>query len=346
MAKTDKSETKAITAPGTTAPSTFNPFTRATDDRLAHGAVAIESERAIAEAQAQIVVAKRFPRDPHAAFERLAQACARPGLAEEAFYRYPRGGQQVEGPSIRLAEEMARAWGNFDYGLRELSNSDGVSELEAYAWDLEANVRTKQQFTVRHIRDKRDGGAVLTDQRDIYEITANMGARRMRARILALLPAEFVDQGVALCKATIAGKVTRETPKERTARGDRMVAAFAKHGVTPEMIAAKIGRKIDALTAEDFVTLTSIHTALADGGKVADHFAPATVAAPAPALPAKAQEEQKAAEPAPAAAPAKDEAAKPARRSTKNVDEAPTQPPESTEPASAAPAPEVDFFEE
>src|SRR5690606_6079028 len=58
-----------------------------------------------AEIKAAIVVAKRFPRDEAAAFTRIIKSCGRPIFAERAAYRYPRGGQQIEGPSVNLARE-------------------------------------------------------------------------------------------------------------------------------------------------------------------------------------------------------------------------------------------------
>ena len=139
-----------------------NPFARHLPDHLNAGAVAIESERAIAEAQGKLVIAKRYPRDQARAFTAIMDACKRPGLAEEACYSFPRGGQTVSGPSIRLAEMLAANWGNIDYGIRELSRKEGVSEMEAYCWDLETNTMSSQKFTVRHIRDTRGGGVKLT----------------------------------------------------------------------------------------------------------------------------------------------------------------------------------------
>lgn len=105
-------------------------------DGVNAGTVTIEVQRAIAEVQAKLMIAKSMPRDPVAAWEKVMKACSLPGMAEAAFYSYKRGGQEVTGPSIRLAEALASAWGNIDYGMRELSNKDGVTELEAYAWDL------------------------------------------------------------------------------------------------------------------------------------------------------------------------------------------------------------------
>ena len=133
------------------------------------GTVAIEASRAIAEAQGKLVIAKRFPRDEVQAYNRVAQACQRKGIAEKAFYSYNRGGGTVSGPTIRFAEELARCWGNIDYGIKELSQDDGKSEMQAYAWDLETNAQSVQNFTNPHIREVGGKAKILTSQRDIYE---------------------------------------------------------------------------------------------------------------------------------------------------------------------------------
>ena len=72
-------------------------------DNINQGTVAIEASRAIAEAQGKLVIAKRFPRNEIQAFANMKKACQRTGLANKAFYSYPRGGETVSGPTIRLA---------------------------------------------------------------------------------------------------------------------------------------------------------------------------------------------------------------------------------------------------
>ena len=90
-------------------------------ENVNQGTVAIEASRAVAEAQGKLVIAKRFPRDEVEAYNKAMQVCKLPTMAEKAFYSFPRGGQTVEGPTIRFAEELARCWGNIDYGIKELS---------------------------------------------------------------------------------------------------------------------------------------------------------------------------------------------------------------------------------
>lgn len=239
-----------------------NPFAKAAPQHISAGAVAIESERAVAEAQGRLLIAKRFPRDEAAAFARAMEACRRPSLAEVANYRFPRGGQSVEGPSIRLAEELARCWGNIAYGMRELSRRDGESEMEAYAWDQQTNVLSTQTFTVRHLRDKRGGGEKLKDERDIYEVTANMGSRRLRARILAVLPPDLVDAAVEECRRTVKDGGGQKPLADRV-RG--MTQAFVKLGITADMIAARLGRPLDTITPDDLAEYLGIFQSIRDG---------------------------------------------------------------------------------
>ena len=153
--------------------------------KINQGTVAIESSRAMVEAQGKLLLAKQFPRNYTQSYTKAIEACQRKGFAESAFYSYPRGKETVTGVTIRFAEELARCYGNMDYGIKELSHEDGRSEMQAYAWDLETNTISSQNFTVEHIRETRYGNNKLTSQRDIYEKTANDGARRLRSRILA-----------------------------------------------------------------------------------------------------------------------------------------------------------------
>ena len=238
-------------------------------DKINQGTIAIEASRAIAEAQGKLVIAKRFPRDEVQSYAKAMEACQRPTMAAKAFYSFPRGGQTVEGPTIRFAEELARCWGNIDYGIKELSQDDGKSEMQAYAWDLETNAQSVQNFTNPHKREQGKKMVTLTSQRDIYENNANMATRRLRSRILAILPAWFVEDAIAECKKTLAGQ--NDTPL--IDRVKKMVVQFAKLGVTQEMIEKRLKRKVDTMTSDDFVEYVGIYNAVKGGeSKIADWF--------------------------------------------------------------------------
>ncbi|ANB83312.1 hypothetical protein [Bacillus amyloliquefaciens] len=222
------------------------------------------------EVQAAMVIAKKFPRDVYAAFDRIKKACERRLLAENAVYEYPRGGTKVSGPSIRLAEALAQNWGNIDYGIMELEQKAGESSVMAYAWDLETNTRQTKIFTVKHERKARGSITKLDDPRDIYEMVANQGARRVRACILGVIPGDIVDAAVDMCQKTLISG--HKEPLE-----DRLRSAFSlfkkEFGITKEMIQEYIGSNVDAFTEQDFLKIGRIYTSLRDGmAKKEDYF--------------------------------------------------------------------------
>ena len=218
--------------------------------------------RQVQEVQGAMVIAKKFPRDEAKAFDRILKACQRKGLAEDANYTYPRGTEKVSGPTIRLAEAIAQNWGNIDYGVIELDNKNGASELMAYAWDLETNTRTTKIFTVKHWRDTKKGGYALTDSRDIYEATANFGARRVRACILGIIPGDVVDAAVEKCKETLRGQ--HKTSLED--RFKKMIASFEENFmVGQKQIEEYLGYGVQGFSEEDFIKMQGVFRSLRDG---------------------------------------------------------------------------------
>ena len=234
----------------------------------ANALVAAEQQRAEAEIQAAMVIAKRFLRDAVRATDHILRACTRPALAESALYAYPRGSELVTGPSIRLAEAMAQAWGNMTFGIRELSQTRGESTVEAFAWDLETNTRQTKVFQVQHIRHTKRGQMKLEDPRDVYELIANQGARRLRACILGILPGDLVEAAVKQCELTQvhAGGATEDQVKG-------LVAAFTKIDVSSEQLARFLGHRLDSVIGAEVIRLRKVYTSIRDGmAKVGDFF--------------------------------------------------------------------------
>lgn len=218
--------------------------------------------------QAAMLLAQNRPRDPRESVDRLLIACTRVALAEEAMYSYSRGGNEITGPTIRLAEEAARCWRNMLFGVAELSRSDGTAEAMAYAWDLETLVCDERRFHVRLWRDTRRGGYAVTDERDIYELVANMGARRKRACILSCIPGDVIAAAVDQCEKTLRAKAD-VTPE----RIEAMLEKFSAFHVSKEMIEKRIQRRLDAMSPATLLQLGKIHNSLRDGmGQVSDYF--------------------------------------------------------------------------
>lgn len=271
------------------APVTVNPQTPGglpvAFGNINQGTVAIEASRAIAEAQSKLFIAKQFPRDESEAMNKMKRACSRMSLAAKAFYSFPRGGQTVTGPTIRFAEELARCWGNIDYGIKELSQDDGKSELQAYAWDLETNTQSVQNFTNPHKREKNDRKTHqvvmedLTSQRDIYENNANMATRRLRARILAVLPAWFVDDAILACQATLKGDGKASFEERKT----NLITEFDRLGVDAATLKRYLKHDAMEMGTDEFIHLIGVFNSIKTGERKAKEWFDPDSATPAAA---------------------------------------------------------------
>lgn len=220
--------------------------------RIGQG-TAVEQSRAAAEVQAAVVVAQQCPRQITNAIAEMRQSCQQQGLAERAFYRYPKGGQTVTGASVHLARELARCWGNVQYGLIELRRDDeyGQSEMQAFAWDVQTNSRNSSTFIVQHRRDTKQGTKPVTDMREIYELNTNNGARRVREAIFAILPPWFVEEAKELCNKTLKDG----GGKPLNIRVADAIKAFEGIGVTAGQIETKLGRPSGQWTEHDVAQL-------------------------------------------------------------------------------------------
>lgn len=266
-------------------------------------ATQIEQARAVAEVQAAIVVAQQCPRDVNTAMRSMREACQQPGLAERAFYRFSRGGQQVSGESVHLARELARCWGNIQHGIQELRRDDaaGISEMQAFAWDVQTNTRAAHIFVVPHRRDSRNGSQPLTDMRDIYENNTNQASRRLREAIFAVLPVWFREEAKDLCHKTL------ETGggKSLASRIADAVQVFEGKGVTLTQLEAKVGRPSDKWTAHDVAQLGVVYKSI-DRGEITvdDEFPTVERAVTADEINQQQSTKRRVKQPPPAAQPA------------------------------------------
>jgi len=265
------SERPPLAAPrGNSKANNLNPYSAgevSLNARPIGGLVAVEQQRAVAEVQARMLIARANPRDPIAATEKILNACTRSTLAERAVYQYARGGTDIRGPTIRLAEAIAQQWGNIASGIKEISRHGEYSECVAYAWDLESGYYDERQFQVRHWRDTRSGGYQLTDERDIYELIANFGQRRKRAVLLTVIPGDVIEAALEQCEITLHSRadVTPEGIK-------KLIDAFAEVGVTQQQIEARIQRRLEAIRPAQVVSLRNIYNSLRDGMSVIEDW--------------------------------------------------------------------------
>ena len=230
---------------------------------------AIEQARAVAEVAGQIRAAQDNPRSMDRARAQMMDACNHLALAERAFYAVPNRGS---GPSVHLARELARCFGNIQHGVVELSRDDeaGLSEVQAFAWDVENNTRSVRSFQVPHQRMKGRDRQKLIDLTDIVNNNNNVGARAVRETIWHVLPVGFRLEAEQMCKATLE----RGNGEALEVRIVKAIDAFEKAGVTVAQIEARIGREAARWDAEDVAELVVLFQSLRSGDVSKDEAFP------------------------------------------------------------------------
>lgn len=241
----------------------------------------IEQSRAVAEAQAAVVLAQAVPRNVNTCRALLRRSCSQPFVAEAAFYKFSRGNQTIRDLTVAVARELATCWGNMEHGISELARDDraGVSEVKAWAWDQERNVRSSTTFIIPHRRDRTDkSGPVerkvqdpLETLRDIGDNNLNVGGRRLRMAIFAVLPEWFVQEA----RAELENTIRKGDGSPLAERVTAAINLFDQLGVSVDRIELKLGRPADRWNEFDIAELLVSHRSLARHEITADEEFPA-----------------------------------------------------------------------
>lgn len=259
---------------------TTSELDRITTPRPAGGitqATAVEQARAVAEVMAAVRVAQEFPRDVPRAVSRMRQACGQKALADRAFYSLPRAGGRVEGSTVHLARELASCWGNVDYGIREMRRDDteGVSEMQAWAWDQETNVRSSRSFVVPHAIMSGKGAdkkrKALTDLGDIANNNNSVAARAVRETIFTILPVWYVTEAEDIANGTLNGAGGEQPFEAQVA--DLLGSFHQKLGVSRSQLEAYLALPVADWSPQTLGALRVLGGELARGEKrVEDEF--------------------------------------------------------------------------
>ncbi len=229
-----------------------------------HG-TAVAMQREDTEVKAAYTMARMLPRNEDQARINLIKSCRRPTFADDSTYNFPRGDTRVIGPSVDLAREAARCWGNLRYGLRVVSKDEDWIHVEGFAVDLETNNGCSMPDKFRRLIQRKGKGWVTPDERDERELTNRRGAICVRNALLQVLPRDYVEDAMVEAAKTmedVAKKQMKENPEEAI---KKLVDAFDKLGVTVAMLEKRLGHPMKMTTAKETVELRQVYKSLMDG---------------------------------------------------------------------------------
>jgi hypothetical protein len=182
------------------------------------------------------------------------------------FYARPQDGKMIEGPSVRMAEIVVAAWGNFSAESLIVSQNDKSITAQATVWDIEKNVRRRLQ--VERSILKRNGQKFS----DAMIITTGNAAMSIAYRnaVFSVIPRSYIDPIWMQAKKVAVGDA-----KTMVARRDDCMAWFGKIGVTPDRVLSFVEKQsVEDMTVDDIGTLLGVVTAIKSGDAVIDDIMP------------------------------------------------------------------------
>ncbi len=208
----------------------------------------------------QVSTAKHYPRSIKGAFdEMVSTACMNEAIATACFYSLKRGSNVIEGPSVRLAEISANAWGNLrvDTKILPIKHGDRFVKARSIAWDLEKNVAIGIE-TQRRITDKN--GNLYRD--DMVGVTSNAAASiAFRNAVFKVVPRTLVDFVLDKAREVAFGNA-ESFAKKRT----QAVQSLIGRGISEGALLAFVDKpSVFDLDAGDLTKLTGAWNRVRDG---------------------------------------------------------------------------------
>lgn len=272
-----------------------NPFEDAAQDGRAQLVTQEDNPVAIAaraEIDVQITTAKRYPRTISMVKKKMLEfATLDQETAASCFYKLPRGGKVIEGPSIRLAEIATSCFQNLRVETKvvdtDTTSANPHVTIRAMCFDLENNVAVAVEKRRRIVGKKSKGG--VPDEDDINLATNAGSAIALRDAVFKVVPLALVKPVFEQAKRTATGDV-----KTLSERRGKCVETFSKIGIDQARLLAKLDKKsVEDIGLEDLELLIGLFTAIKDGqANIDEEFPPLKPGSEEPKPAARAKKEE------------------------------------------------------
>jgi hypothetical protein len=210
------------------------------------------------EIDLQISTARSYPRSL-AQFQKSAMEMVSYSreAAEKMYYKLPRGGKIIEGPSVRLAEIIGQNWRNCRIGARVLGHDDKTVTSQGVFHDLETNVAIS--FEIKRRITRKDGSRY---DDDMISVTGAAAAGiAFRNAVLKGIPKIFWQPLYEKALETARGDDKDIAPRRKAA-----LAEFDRMGVPEKAVLETLGVSgISKIGPDELLTLRGIYNAIREG---------------------------------------------------------------------------------
>jgi hypothetical protein len=228
--------------------------------------------------KARCALARTMPRDIDVARQKILADCRRPLFADKAIWSKPVGSEDLEGPSVRLAEAIMRHMGNMISDATIAEDTQERRRIRVYAMDLETNATASADIVIsKHVerRNPKDREVisertntynqkvftVLATEDELLNKTNSAVSRMKRNKILEMVPADIVEEAMQVCNDTLA----KSDAQDPSAARKKMVDSFLLLGVPAKELLAYVGHPLDVLSPQEIQQLRRVHNSIRDG---------------------------------------------------------------------------------
>jgi hypothetical protein len=245
-----------------------------TDAATKFGELTVLQAISKAELDQQITTARAYPRSLKKFInECMDMATLNEKIAAECIYALPRDGKTIEGPSARLGEIVASAWGNNRHGARVVDEGTEFITAQGVFHDLERNVMITME--VRRRITNRDGKRFKAD---MIGVTGNAACSiALRNAVFKGVPKAFWSDIYDAARKAAVGDIKTLANKRADA-----LAYLQKMGATQVMVLAALGLQgVEDIGLDELATLRGMITAIKEGDtSVEQAFTPKETTAP------------------------------------------------------------------
>ena len=197
---------------------------------------------------------------------------------EDWFYRFPVRGpggstQHIEGPSIKLANNVAREFGNNVTEIRELDVGDAWIFYARFT-DIETGFSMERAF-----RQRKGQATIRTKDVDrALDIAYQVGQSKAIRNVIVNALGVYCDYAFEEAQNSLIDKIGRDLANWR----EKTIKGFAKMAVAIERVERVIGRAAKDWTAPDLAQVIAMARSITDGMATADETFPPVPAAGQP----------------------------------------------------------------
>lgn len=192
-------------------------------------------------------------------------------LGSDGFYRFPMGGENIEGPSIDLAEALAQAWRGIVYQVRivhaeSLASGGQRVHLRASVADM-CSLVCAEVDQVISTAPPPGKFANKADQRERWHAMQLQSAssKIVRNAILRVLPSWYVEPAFEEAKRQDSEKTLKGMTLEKARAG--ALESLKKFGCSQQELEIYLGHPIDMWAVPQLSALRDLYKSLNSGAQ-------------------------------------------------------------------------------